>query len=346
MAHMSWPILAALADPKASDTTWVAFLQAVMERYGWGGLCLIAVLVALYLLREPLVARLLPSAEQRDIERLEKENSRLRRQLRETQTEDPDTEEEQTQSERGGHAQALPPDHQGGESREDAPRSQAPRGDVRHRSQTNGGAHRPPHGRSAESTADFGIGASTGIRGCYLRQDRFDRHLPLSRAASLVRLLGGSLCKYAAEISELRVDSSRHIRMILPDPTDVELLDRWIAVIADTGYSYCQDVLSTLSAVERRYQELNIDLRQTRRIPLATLTALDDVDLVIEYGFYKLPTPDRIVLEMDPKSVVGQSYISRFDELFALSEPLARAEDYTQAKTAWNALAKRHAPRI
>ena len=174
-----------------------------------------------------------------------------------------------------------------------------------------------------------------GIKGCYLRKNRFEYHNPLSVGKSSIRLVGGSLCKYASEISELPINNNRRIDMILLDPLERDLIQKWFEVIPDDENSYCNDVIFTLKTIKRFINKSQIDLRLTPYIPLATLTLIDDVKLIVEYSFHKFNVHDRIMIEIDPNSIVGRNYLDSYQTLFDSCRRLLTVKDFDDTIHEW-----------
>ncbi|WP_161808455.1 TIR domain-containing protein, partial [Methyloglobulus morosus] len=115
-----------------------------------------------------------------------------------------------------------------------------------------------------------------GIRSCYFRSKRTSFHLPLAKAVERVYLLGASLVKFAVEIQELDSLTAHDFKVILPDPLEINLIEKWIETSPSSRSEYVGDIMYTLQTIRNCHQALNIQLRLSTQLLLSTMTLIDD----------------------------------------------------------------------
>lgn len=180
----------------------------------------------------------------------------------------------------------------------------------------------------------------TGIRDYYLRQDkdRRENHPPLDSAKKSICLIGGSLRKYALDISEMKPKEGLTIKIVLPDPKNEYLIEEWMKVIPEEPSKYCKDVIYTLENLKSRINELNIDLRLSSKLHITTTCIVDDKTIIIEVNSYKCLGRDRLMVEVDRVSHLGDRYSESFNALFNQGKAITSMEDYEATISAWRNL--------
>ncbi|MDO8933210.1 MAG: nucleotide-binding protein [Rhodocyclaceae bacterium] len=179
-----------------------------------------------------------------------------------------------------------------------------------------------------------------GIRDCHLRSNRLSNHIPLARAKSRVYLLGATLVKYAVEIQEVAAPYVANFRVILPDPRETTLVNKWLEVSPSSRAEYFRDLGYTLQVLKSRHMDLGIQFRLTDKLLLSSLTLVDDTRMTVEQRFYGFEAKDRVMIDIDPQSSVGKRYINGFEGLFEQSRPVVGAQDFDELSQLCLALAK------
>ncbi|ESS65921.1 hypothetical protein MGMO_224c00080 [Methyloglobulus morosus KoM1] len=86
------------------------------------------------------------------------------------------------------------------------------------------------------------------------------------------------------------------------------------------------------------HQALNIQLRLSTQLLLSTMTLIDDKKITVEHRFYSFKVKDRLIMDIDPLSVVGQLYIKGFESLFDKSRTVNGIEAYDEVISQWKKL--------
>ena len=177
----------------------------------------------------------------------------------------------------------------------------------------------------------------TGLLDHYFRSDMSGNHPPLSSARNTICLIGGSLRKYGLEIREIaRADLM--IKVVLPDPQNELLINEWMRVIPESPDQYCNDVVYTLQNLKAVDNKNQLRTSLTSRLHITTACILDDEMVIVEVNSFKCPGQERLLLEIEKSSKLGETVKSSFDSLFLQGRRLQSDEDYDTAIEDWNNL--------
>ena len=177
-----------------------------------------------------------------------------------------------------------------------------------------------------------------GIKSGYFRKRRASFHTPLINATERIYLLGATNVKFAPEIQEMTLRNDIDFHIILPDPEETVLFNKWLEISPASRDTYITDILFTLRVLRNRYQELNIQLHLNRNILLSSMFLIDNNKITIENRFYGFDVKDRLIFEIDPFSEVGKLYIKGFQILFKNSLPIDNNDKYDALITKWENL--------